>query len=181
VSSKTDTPVVPAELEDVVVLGKIVDAYGIQGWVRIHTFGDDPLEWKHMPVWWLGPEQGPWQPYQLKQCRLQGEHLVAKFAEVADRGAAEGLHGLFVAAQRSDLPPAGDDAYYWADLIGLAVVNLHGAALGKIDSLIETGANDVLQVVADDGTKRLLPFVDAVVREVDIKAGKVVVDWELDW
>lgn len=177
-STGADTPAVP---EEMVVLGKIVDAYGIQGWVRIHAFGDDPLEWKRMPIWWLGPENGPWQPIKLKQCRFQGEHLVAHFLEIPDRTAAEEARGLFIAVPRTALPPAGEDAYYWADLIGLAVVNQHGESLGKVDSLIETGANDVLQVVAEDGASRLLPFVDAVVLKVDLKAGQVLVDWELDW
>jgi len=79
------------------------------------------------------------------------------------------------------LPVPAEDEYYWADLVGLAVVNGAGEALGKVAGLIETGANDVLRVLGDDGVERLLPFVDAVVLDVDREAGVIRVEWGADW
>lgn len=78
---------------------------------------------------------------------------------------------------REILPPPADEEFYWADLVGLNVVNEAGLALGKIASLIETGANQVL-VVKDGTTERLLPFVSAVVKQVDPASGTVrVAGW----
>jgi 16S rRNA processing protein RimM len=75
--------------------------------------------------------------------------------------------------------PAQDE-YYWADLIGLEVVNLQDQPLGRVTSLIETGANQVL-VVSDGERERLLPFVEQVVGKVDVPGGVIRADWGLDW
>jgi 16S rRNA processing protein RimM len=86
---------------------------------------------------------------------------------------------LYRCAARCPAAPAQDE-YYWADLIGLAVVNLQDQPLGRVTSLIETGANQVL-VVADGERERLLPFVEHVVGKVDVPGGVIRVDWDLDW
>lgn len=166
---------------DIVVLGRLAEAYGIRGWVRLHPFGDDPLDWRRIPVWHLGREGGPWREVELNGLKAHGDGLVVSFAGVADRTAAEALKGQLVGAPREALPETGDDEFYWADLIGLAVVNEEAVLLGKVSGLIETGANDVLQVVDEAGEERLLPFVDAVVLDVDRAAGVIRVAWGCDW
>ena len=165
-----------------VVLGRIVAPYGIKGWVRIHPFGDDPAAWRGMRTWWLGgsAEGDQWFPRELEDLRMQGNGLVAKLSGCDDRGAAEGLDGLYVAAPREDLPPPAEDEFYWADLVGLEVVNEADESLGKVDSLIETGANDVL-VVRHGKDERLLPFIAQVVKDVDRAAGRIRVAWQKDW
>ncbi|MFV5214958.1 ribosome maturation factor RimM [Azonexus caeni] len=166
---------------DIVVLGRLAEAYGIQGWIRLHPFGDDPLGWRRIPVWYLGREGGPWREAELHGLKAHGDGLVVSFVGIADRTAAEGLKGQLIGVPREALPETGDGEFYWADLLGLAVVNEEGALLGKVAALIETGANDVLQVVNDAGEERLLPFVDAVVLEVDKPAGVIRVAWGCDW
>lgn len=162
-----------------IVLGRITAPYGVMGWVRIHPFGDDPLSWRRMPEWWIGDE-GRWQAHRLKDCRMQGGQLVAGFEGVGDRGAADALCGQYVGAPRQALPANAPGEYYWAELIGLEVETLTGQTLGRVEGLIETGANAVMRVRAGD-TERLLPFVDAVVFEVDRDAGRIRVDWQADW
>ncbi|MGE5491798.1 MAG: ribosome maturation factor RimM [Actinomycetota bacterium] len=166
---------------DIVVLGRIAEPYGIRGWVRLHAFGDDPMAWAEMPVWWIGREGEGWRETKLKGFRVHGDGLVALFEGVADRNAAEALKGMLVGAPRTALPTTDDDEYYWADLVGLEVVNTAGESLGRVESLIETGANDVLSVVAEGGRKRLLPFVAAVVLAVEKDAGRIRVEWGSDW
>ncbi len=100
---------------------------------------------------------------------------------MADRTAAEALKGVLVGAPREALPTTDDDEFYWGDLIGLGVVNTADEKLGKVAGLIETGANDVLRVVGEDGTERLLPFVAAVVLAVEKEAGPIRVEWGSDW
>lgn len=167
-----------------IVLGKIVGPYGVRGAVRVHPFADDPLAWGRLPCWWLAREgdvPGAWREVRLLRAKLHGESLIAELDGVADRSAAEAMQGVLVAVPREALPPAGSNEYYWADLIGLAVVNMQDQALGKVLGLIETPANDVLRVGDGVAAERLLPFVDAVVRDVDIAARRVRVDWGLDW
>lgn len=171
-------------VSDIVVLGKIVDAYGLQGAVKVHPFADDPAAWAKMRRWWLGRESDPqpqWREVKLVRCRAHSGALVAQFEELSDRTAAESLRGMLVGAPRSELPATGKDEYYWADLIGLEVVNVRGQRLGSVLGLIETAANDVLRVGGEDGMERLLPFVAAVVLEVDLSARSIRVDWETDW
>jgi 16S rRNA processing protein RimM len=164
-----------------VVLGRLADPYGLQGWIRVHPFGDDHLRWAEMPIWWIGPEGGPWREMPLRELRGRGDGLVVRLADVTDRTAADGLKGMLVAAPRTALPQPDEDEYYWADLVGLKVVNADGASLGTVAGLIETGANDVLRVRAEDGSEHLLPFVGAVVESVDVAAGVIQVAWGSDW
>ncbi len=169
-----------------VVLGKIVGAYGVQGWVRVHPFADDPRAWGKLPAWWLATEEvagrpEAWREVRLRRSRLHLGALVVQLDGVADRDAAEALKGTLVGVPKEAMPPAGEDEYYWDDLIGLTVVNARDEVLGTVASLIETGANDVLCVKAGDGSEMLLPFVGAVVQDVDLAAGRIRVEWEKDW
>lgn len=168
-----------------IVLGRIAGAFGVQGWIKLQPFGDDPLSWRSMPQWWLSADDGAdapdWKPHALRACRSHGKGLVAALEGIADRDAAEALHGFYVGAPRAALPQTAADEYYWADLIGLAVENTSGEAFGTVSGLISTGAHDVLQVHDEAGEERLIPFVAAYVLEVDAAKGRIRVDWEKDW
>ena len=169
---------------EIIVLGRLVEPYGVRGWMHLQIYGDDPLSWKNLPVWQVGKESGSWQGYELQGLKAHGDGFVVAFAGVADRTAAEAMKGMLVGAPRAALPAVPEDEFYWADLVGLKVVNQAGESLGRVDGLIETGANDVLRVVDTDAAEpveRLLPFVAAVVSKVDVAAGVIYVDWERDW
>ena len=170
---------------DIVVLGKVVDAYGLRGAVKVHAFADDPGAWGAVSHWWLGRDEDPparWRRVRLTSCREQaGGGLVASFWGVSDRNASELLRGLLVGVPRAELPAARSGEYYWADLIGLEVVNQREQPLGRVIGLIETAANDVLRVDDGLGNERLLPFVATVVLDVDVSVQCIRVDWEADW
>jgi len=162
-----------------VVMGKIVAAQGIQGWIKIQVFTeylDSLLDYKS---WYLGNEQS-WQPCKVVEANVHGKVLVAKLQDVADRTGAEKYKGLLVAVPREHLPPAEEDEYYWSDLIGLAVENQDGDKLGAVDSLLETGANDVLVVKGGHG-ELLIPFIDSVIKQVSLKDRTIRVDWQADY
>jgi len=169
-----------------VVLGRLVAPYGVKGWLHLHPFGDDPDSWRTISRWWLGKtaEGSEWTDLGLDSIKAHSDGWIVKFMGIDDRGGAESLAGKFVASQREDMPKPGADEYYWTDLIGLQVVNESGVTLGKVTSLIETGANDVLVVQDGEGKamqERLLPFVESVVRQVDVPAGTIRVEWGADW
>jgi 16S rRNA processing protein RimM len=163
---------------DLVVMGRLLAPRGIKGWLKVKTFTEEADALAGFDVWWLKRGDG-WV-----QCAVEDSELVhlgfsAKLAGVDDRNAAELMRGIDVALPRSALPEF-DDAIYWVDLIGLNVVNLAGESLGVLDSLLETGANDVL-VVKTEGKELLIPYTERSVHEVDLKAKRIVVDWQKDW
>jgi 16S rRNA processing protein RimM len=111
---------------------------------------------------------------------------VALLEHYGDRTAAMQLKGLQVGIPRSQLPVLsenGELGYYWSDLIGLEVVNLLGEELGVVAGLLETGANDVLQVQdsKEGGSERLVPFISEIIVKVDLKARRMTVDWGMDY
>ncbi len=160
-------------------MGRVVAPYAVRGWVKLQTFTEYLDSLLDYPVWRIGKD-GDWRDYRVLDGKVHGQYLMASLEGVGDRTAAEALMGLDVAVLRDEMPEADEDEYYWDDLIGLDVVNLAGETLGRVEGLLETGANDVLQV-RDGETERLLPFVDGVVKEVDLEAGRLVVDWGLDY
>ena len=108
-------------------------------------------------MWWLGSGDGEWRNVKVNASGVHGNILTALLEQCADRNAATELKGLQIAIPRSQLPVlsnSGKDGYYWSDLIGLEVVNLQGEALGKVTGLLETGANDVLQVQSFERTRK---------------------------
>ena len=178
----------PAELRPdagvVVVLGKVIGAYGIQGWVRIHPFADDPLSWRGIKQWWIKPDDGAdagWVAASLKQLKVHGDGLVASFDGVTDRDSAEAWVGKLLGVPRQAMPETAADEFYWGDLTGLTVRNAQAETLGVVRDLVETGANTVLVVVDAAEIKRLIPFVSQVVSKVDLKQQEILVDWGLDW
>ncbi|MCF8198525.1 MAG: ribosome maturation factor RimM [Sulfuritalea sp.] len=167
-----------------IVLGRIVAPFGVQGWLRIHPFGDDPEAWRKMSQWWLSADvdapAASWKAYELESVKLHGDGVVAKLVGIDDRTASEALGNCYFGAPREALPAPVKDEYYWADLIGLKVVNMKDQPLGCVKSLLETGANEVL--VVNDGTReRLLPFVEHVVKSVDLSEEMIRADWDVDW
>lgn len=170
-----------------VVLGRFTAPYGVKGWLRLHPFGDDPDRWREIKHWWLGDDDrdfSGWRAWPLQAMRPQGNGWVVKLTGVDDRGGAEELVGRYVGAPRGALPATEENEYYWADLVGLEVVNEKQETLGRVTELIESGAHAVMVVREGEGKeaqRRLLPFVGQVVKEVDVPAGVVRVAWETDW
>ncbi len=110
--------------------------------------------------------------------------MVASAHEIPDRTAAEGLKGARIFIARSSFPTPEEGEYYWVDLIGLAVVNREGVALGTVSDLMATGPQQVLVIAYQDSGKpleRMIPFVAAYVDDVDLTARRITVDWQPDY
>jgi 16S rRNA processing protein RimM len=166
---------------EIVVLGRLADPYGILGWIRMFPFGDDPQSWAAVPKWWVAREGEPWRECGLKGLKIQGKGWVVALDCIPDRSTAESMKGVLVGLPRDVLPATKTDEFYWSELIGLQVINAQGEVLGRVDGLLETGANSVLRVIADDKTERLLPFVASVVLTVERDDGLIRVEWGSDW
>lgn len=128
---------------------------------------------------WLLSGKNGWREATVAEGKRHGKTVIVRIEGYDERDAAAGLIGTEIGVPRDELPETGDDQYYWSDLEGLRVVDREGAVLGKVDYLLETGANDVMVVKGEQ--ERLIPFViDKVVLGVDLAKGEISVDWEWD-
>ena len=160
------------------ILGRIVGLFGVKGWVKVFSYTDPREAILDYGRWLLGRE-GRWQAIEVLEGQRHGKAVIARLEGIGDRDEAAELVGCEVAVSRQALPHPEAGSYYWADLEGLRVVNRDGADLGRVDYLLETGANDVLVTQGD--RERLIPFVlDEVVLDVDLASGVITVDWEWD-
>jgi 16S rRNA processing protein RimM len=106
--------------------------------------------------------------------------VIAQIKGVSDRDQAASLMNWDIFITPEQLPEAAEGEYYWSDLIGLKVETTLGVQLGTIESLLETGANDVLVVQGD--RERVIPFLQkTVITEIDLATGIMVVDWDPDF
>jgi 16S rRNA processing protein RimM len=161
-------------------MGRIVAPYGLKGWVRIEPYSAAPDSLSAYPSWWVG-RNGDWRECKVAQSVLQhGASLVARLEGCVERDAALALKGSEIAVRREALPQNANDEFYWVDLVGLKVVNAKDEELGVVAGLFENGAHAVMRVAAGE-TERLLPFIEQVVRRVDMAEGRIRVEWELDW
>jgi 16S rRNA processing protein RimM len=183
--------------DDALEVGRIAEAWGLKGWFRVHAYAAEPQALLGTKRWHLKPADAttaqramaavPPASLEIREAREHGEGLVAAARGIDDRNAAEALRGARIFIGRSAFPTAGKDEFYWADLIGLAVFNREGVALGIVAGLLENGPQSVLRVQpAPDasghaGEERLIPFVTAFIDDVDLGAKRIVVDWGLDY
>ena len=156
-------------------MGRVAGSYGVRGWIKVVPERGGLEGLAAVNEWWVGAEA-----YAVREVKVHGAVLVAQLAAVETREQAAALKGLAVAVLREALPAPGQGRYYHADLVGLEVVNESGEALGVVQSLFSNGAQDVMQIVAN-GRTRLLPWVQAVVKEVDLAGRRIRVDWGADW
>lgn len=160
-----------------VALGYIAAVHGIKGWVKVRSW-TRPMEaiFEYQP-WLLGADKSP---VKIVDGRKQGKGLVALLPGFEDREQAVALVGQQVFVEREQLPVPAAGEYYWSDLEGLEARTITGVALGRVERLMETGANDVLVIRGD--REHLVPFVQGqYVTRVDLEGGLIEVDWDPDF
>jgi 16S rRNA processing protein RimM len=159
-------------------MGRIAAPFGVKGWMKVWPLTAQARNLLDYPVWWV-ERDGEWHKHEVAGAKVQTSNVVARLAGCEDREAAAAFRGRSIAVPRSELPQTQAGEHYWADLIGLAVVNGNAQELGRITGILQTGANDVL--VVEGERERLIPFIAGVIREVDVPAGAVRVEWDPDY
>jgi len=158
--------------DDLIQVGRVAGAFGVRGEVRITSFTAEPLallDYKD-----LKREDGS-TGLTLTSGRAAKGGVVVRAREIETREQAEALRGLKLYIPRSALPEPDEDEYYLTDLIGLLVETPEGVALGRIRSIQDFGAGDLLEVLpAEGGATWYLPFTREAVPEVKIAEGKVI-------
>lgn len=179
--------------DDLIEVGYIAQAYGVRGQVKIFphaTVGDGGDALLAAKYWWIaGGRPRTLRRVKVSSAKPHSGAVTAALAGSDDRNSAEALRGSTVSVRRADFPKLDAGEYYWVDLIGLDVANPAGTALGRVSGLIDNGAHSVLRVAyasVDAAGKsveaeRLIPFVDAYLREVDLAGKRIVVDWDVDY
>jgi 16S rRNA processing protein RimM len=183
----------PTEQVPLTRVGEITGHHGVRGWVRVRSYMRPPEGVLDFSVWWVLCA-GHRQPRDYQQpsrkvfpleSRKQRSGFLVRLEGVTNREQAEPLIGCGIAIALADLPELPPGEYYWEDLVGLLVVNMAGESLGRVDHLLETGANDVLVVRQEPGdgdiVERLLPWTTQVVRSVEADEGILRVDWDAEF
>jgi len=188
-------PLETAELPaDAIEVGRIADAWGIKGWFKVLPHSASPEALFSTKRWYLLPPERPMKaamPWsgalllKIKEAKDHSDSVVATSLDIVDRNAAEALRGARVFVPRSSFPTAGQDEYYWVDLIGLDVYNREGESMGQVKELLSTGPQTVLVLTYTDAeakeAERMIPFVAAFIEAVDLPGRRITVDWQADY
>ena len=156
-------------------MGRIVGAFGLQGWLKVNPFTEAPAGLARFDRWIVRTRAG-WRVMGLEDFALHSKGPVAKLAGCDDRDGAERLRGAEVAVARAELGEAQEGSLYWIDLVGLDVVNQVGESLGRVEALFETGETSVM--VVRNGKERMIPFIPDYVKAVDRAGRRITVDWK---
>ncbi|MGE4239268.1 ribosome maturation factor RimM [Ramlibacter sp.] len=175
---------------DAIEVARIADAWGIKGWFKVLPHSADPQALFSSRRWFLQPSERGAKTFsgtvllRIAEAKEHSDAVVARAHDVEGRTDAEMLKGARVFVARSSFPTADKDEYYWVDLLGLAVVNREGVALGTVKDLMSTGPQTVLVLEYEEAGKpaeRMIPFVSAFVDDVDLAARRITVDWQPDY
>jgi len=154
--------------EPTVTLAAIAGAHGIAGEVRLKLFAESVESIRRPKNVQVGE-----RTLTLKSVKEGGGMPIARFAEIADRNAAEALRGTLVTVSRSALPPLEEGEYYHADIIGLPCITSEGEAVGSVTAVENFGAGDILEIERPDGKKVMVPFKPTI---ADLEDGRIIVD-----
>jgi len=169
--------------DSLVTIARIGAPHGVKGHLKLHLFLENPEEIQGFSHFYLQePGAKAFKPFSDFELSCKGGQFYVLLHGVHDRDLARQFtHGL-LAVPREELSALAEDEFYWSDLEGLSVYNEQGILLGVIDHLLETGANDVL-VLKKQGEQmeQLIPYVrPEIVKEIDLKEHKMIVDWEAE-
>ena len=159
-----------------IVLGRIAGPFGVRGWLKVASYTDPPGQIFEFPRWQAEGPRGASRELQVAESRPHGKGFVVRFEGFDDRDAAIALGQPELWVERAELPvlPAGE--HYREDLVGYEVVNLAGAALGRVDGFLDLPANAVMVVAGD--RERWLPVGPGQLLRVDAGRRRITVDWD---
>lgn len=162
--------------DDLLTVGKITGHFGVQGGLKVFSYTQPMDNITAYQQWYIGERL-----YKGIKAKKHGKTIIAQLPDINSREAAEALIGQTVSVNVSQLSALSEDDFYWHQLIGLTVINQDDQTLGCIDSLFETGANDVMVVKSDQGDM-LIPYLyGQTVERVDLVASEIRVNWtEID-
>ncbi len=161
-----------------VVLGRIGAPFGVQGWVKVHSYTEPPAGIVRYPRWRL-VQPGQVRPVQVLESKRAGQAIAVRLEGIDTRAGAQALNGAEVEVDRSELPETAPGEHYLHDLLGLDAVNRDGVPLGRVDGFLDLPAHPVA-VLRAGKVERLVPLVRERLLAVDMEAGRLTLDWHPD-
>lgn len=158
-----------------VQVGKITRTHGTRGELKVLPGEGSSGAWRETEVVFLGEERQRASRFRVKGIRGGGKFAILALEGVDDMESAEALKGQKVFVPRDQLPEMEPGSFYVSDLEGLTVVTARGQVLGVLEEIFDNGAHEIY-VVREKSREILLPVVNGVVVEVDLDAGRMVVD-----
>ncbi|WP_028113985.1 MULTISPECIES: ribosome maturation factor RimM [Ferrimonas] len=169
--------------QELMLVGRLGAPHGIRGWLKITSFTDDKEGiFEYRP--WLINHGGQQQEVKVVDWRRQNNGLIVRLEGIEDRDAAALYTNNDVSIFAHQLAELPEDEFYWRDLIGCKVVNQQGYDMGTVSGILETGANDVLEIKANakdafGKRERMVPFVpEQFIIEVNTSEKHITVDWD---
>lgn len=157
-------------------LGKITKPQGLKGMFRVRAFGIESENLERAPRLYIEDSNRGYTGFKVKSITRRKGFFIVKLAGLDHINEVEPVVGNEIFMSEDDLEPLGDDEFYWYELVGLSVQTDKGKNLGRVQSIIPTGANDVLQVRRKNGREYLIPYIDDVIIEVDTEKGVIIID-----
>ena len=155
-------------------MGRVAGSYGVRGWIKVMPGGGVAEALVAAREWWIGEQR-----YDVAEARAHSATVIGKLAGVETREQALQLKGARVAMERAALGEPGEGHYILADLVGLEVRNEQDEVLGTVKRWFSNGGQDVMEVAGE--RSRLIPWVSAIVKAVDVAGRRIVVDWSAEW
>lgn len=166
-------------VEKKIIIGRFGKSHGLKGWLRVNSETQPENNILNYLPWYIAIRD-EFKPLSIKDSNFLNNNLLVHIEGYDTRDAAKQLTGLLIFVEHRQLPLLSDQQYYWVDLEGLAVYTIDNHLLGIVDYMMEAGACDVM-VIKRDNTEILVPFdKHNVVQEVNLKSGKIVVNWDPD-
>lgn len=162
-------------MNDYLELGQIVNIRGLKGEVKVNSFAEDNSRFETLSSVFI-KTKGKIEKYDIQKVSYAKNQVILKFANIDTVEEAESLRNSYILVNRNDLEELPEGVYYIADLIGLDVYTENNEYLGKVDDIFQTGSNDVYVVKNDLGQSKLLPGIEEVIKEIDLKASKIIVN-----
>lgn len=155
-----------------IVIGRAGAPHGVRGELRVLPLTDFPERFRQLRRVYAGGEL-----MEVESCRYQGQLVIVKLKQCHDREEAAALTGRLLYVDRADAMPLEEGEYYTFDIIGLEVFDISGGSLGFVTEVLKTGSNDVYVVSGTGGTGQIMvPALKAVVREINVAEGRMVVN-----
>ena len=167
------------ETGGIILIGKIVGAHGLNGTSKVYSYADSLSVFSPGSDIVLKDSDGLEKTYRIEWAKPHSRAILMALKGVCDREQAQKLIGCELYIDRTRLPELDDGTYYWTDLIGLSVFTITGDCLGRVESIIPTGSNDVYVVknTADGkASEVLVPALESVVIEIDLEQQIMRVD-----